>query len=168
VVAEGPITSTKWSHIPLTFTAADIKLVSFSHKDAIVIMMHIDKWDVSRVLINNGSKAKILLLSAFDQMGYDRKQLKEALKPLYDFGGKRIEPEGFISLPVSFKSLKNARTEFVTFDVVDIHYPYNTIFARGLLNTFEAFLYSAYFSLKVPANTAKACNIALISLTHGR
>jgi hypothetical protein len=83
-------------------------------------------------------------------------------------GGKRIEPEGFISLPVSFKSLKNARTEFVIFDVVDIHYPYNTIFARGLLNTFEAFLYSAYLCLKVPANTAKACNIALISLTHGR
>jgi hypothetical protein len=103
VAAEGPITSTKWSHIPLTFTAADIKLVSFPHKDAIVIMTHIDKWDVSRVLIDNGSKAKILLLSAFDQMGYGRKQLKEALKPLYDFGGGK-ELNQKVSYPYQYHS----------------------------------------------------------------
>jgi hypothetical protein len=72
-VVEGPITQTKWSHIPLTFIAADIKLVSFPHMDAMVIMTHIDKWGVTRVLVDNGSQAEILFLSAFDQMGYDRK-----------------------------------------------------------------------------------------------
>jgi hypothetical protein len=30
-------------------------------------------------------------------------------------------------------------------------YPYNAIFTRGLLNTFEAALHSAYLCLKVPA-----------------
>jgi hypothetical protein len=30
-------------------------------------------------------------------------------------------------------------------------YPYNTIFDRGLLNTFEAALHSSYLYLKVPA-----------------
>jgi hypothetical protein len=34
-------------------------------------------------------------------MGFDRKQLKEPSKPLYGFGGKRIEPVGAITLPVS-------------------------------------------------------------------
>jgi hypothetical protein len=71
---------------------------------------HIDKWDATRVLIYNGSQAKILFLLAFDQMGYDRKQLKEAMKPLYGFGGKRIEPVSSISLLVSFGSPKTART----------------------------------------------------------
>jgi hypothetical protein len=151
VAVEGPITRTKWSHIPLTFTMADIKLVSFSHNDAMVIMTHINKWDVTRVLIDKGSQTKILFLSAFDQMGYDRKQLKEATKPLYDFGGKGIEPVDSISLPVSFGSLRNARTKCVTFNVVDMHYPYNAIFSRGLLNTFEATLYTTYLCLKVPA-----------------
>jgi hypothetical protein len=47
-----------------------------------VITTHIDKWNVTRVIINNGSQAKILFLSTFDQMGFDRKQLKEATKPL--------------------------------------------------------------------------------------
>jgi hypothetical protein len=148
---EGPITRTKWSHIPLTFTEADIKLVSFPHIDAMVITAHIDKCDVTRVLINDGNQAEIVFLSAFNHMGFDRKQLKEATKPLYGFGGKRIEPLGSISLTVSFESLQNASTEYVTFNLVDMHYLYNAIFGKGLLNAFEATLHSAYVCLKVPA-----------------
>jgi hypothetical protein len=60
-------------------------------------------------------------------MGYDKKQLKELTKPLYGFCGKRIEPIGVIALPVSFVTLKNSRTEYITFDVIDMLYPYNAI-----------------------------------------
>jgi hypothetical protein len=84
-------------------------------------------------------------------MGINRKQLKEASKPLYGFGGRRIEPIGSISLLISFSSLRNAHTEYITFDVVDMTYPYNTIFKKGLLNTFEAAPHSLYLYLKVPA-----------------
>jgi hypothetical protein len=45
----------------------------------------------------------------------------------------------------------NPRTEFLTFDVVDMIYPYNAIFRRGLVNTFEAALHSAYLCLKILA-----------------
>jgi hypothetical protein len=75
--------------------------------------------------------------------------LKEALKSLYGFDGRRIEPIGSISLPVSFGSLRNAHTEHITLDVVDMHYPYNAIIGRGLLNTFKAALHSVYLCLKV-------------------
>jgi hypothetical protein len=75
-----------------------------------VITTHIDKWDVTRVLVDNGNQTEILFLSVFNQMGFDRRQLKEASKPLYGFGGKRIEPVGSMSLPVSFGSLRNACT----------------------------------------------------------
>jgi hypothetical protein len=37
-----------------------------------VITVHINGWDISRILFDNGSKAKILLLSAFERMGYNR------------------------------------------------------------------------------------------------
>jgi hypothetical protein len=36
---------------------------------------------------------------------------------------------------------------------VDISYPYNAIFGRGLLNTFKAALHSLYLCLKLPAAT---------------
>jgi hypothetical protein len=69
---------------------------------------------------------------------------------LYGFGGKRIKPIGVITLSVSFGTPKNTHTEYITFDVVDMLYPYNAIIGRGLLNTFKAALHSAYLSLKVP------------------
>jgi hypothetical protein len=56
-------------------------------------------------------------------MGYDKKQLKEPMKPLYGFGGKRIKPVRVITLPVSCGTPKNPCTEYITFDVVDILYP---------------------------------------------
>jgi hypothetical protein len=52
---------------------------------------------------------------------------------------------------VSFGTPKNPRTEYITFDVIDMPYSYNAIFGRGILNTFEAALRSAYLCLKVPA-----------------
>jgi hypothetical protein len=103
-----------------------------------VITTHIEKWNVTRVLVDNESQAEILFLSTFKKMGLSKKQLKEASKPLYGFRGRKIEPVGSISLPVSFRSLSNPHTEYITFDVVDMSYPYNAIFRRGLLNTFEA------------------------------
>jgi hypothetical protein len=135
----------------ITFTEADINHVSFPHTDAMVITTHIDKWNVTRVLVDNGSRAEILFLSTFEQMDLNKKQLKEVSKHLYGFGGKRIESIGSISLPLSFGSFFNARTEYITFDVVDMSYPYNAIFGRCLINTFKAALHSLYLCLKVLA-----------------
>jgi hypothetical protein len=73
VAVKGLVTKTKWSHVPITFSQDDIKLVSFSHTAAMVITTHIDKWDVMRVLVDNGSQAEILFLSTFQQMGFDSK-----------------------------------------------------------------------------------------------
>jgi hypothetical protein len=137
--------------VQITFTEADIKLASFPHIDAMMITAHNDKWNVTRVLVDNGSQAKMLFLSTFEQMDLNKTQLKEAPKPLYSFGGRKIEPFGSISQPVSFGRPTNARTEYITFDVVDMSYPYNAIFGNYLLNTFEAALHSLYLCLKVPA-----------------
>jgi hypothetical protein len=40
-------------------------------------------------------------------MGYDKKQLRKPMKPLYGFGGKRIELVRIITLSVSFNTPKN-------------------------------------------------------------
>jgi hypothetical protein len=52
----------------ITFTKADIKLMLLLHTDAMVITVHIDKWNVIRVLVDNRSQFKILFLSTFEQM----------------------------------------------------------------------------------------------------
>jgi hypothetical protein len=136
--------------MPITFSSQDVNLTSFPHIDAIAIIVHIDRWDITKILIDNGSQAEILFLATFDKMGFDRKQLKEPSKPLYGFSGKSIELVGAITLSVSFGTPNNPRSKYITFDVVDMPYPYNAIFGRGLLNTSEAALHSAYLYLKVP------------------
>jgi hypothetical protein len=151
VAIEGPIAHTKWCHISITFSAQDMNLTLFPHTDAMAHTIHIDRWDVSKILVDNDSQVEILFLSTFKKMGYDKKQLKEPAKPLYGFSGKRIEPVRVITLLVSFGTPKNLRTEYITFDAVDMLYPYNAIFGRGLLNTFEATLHSGYLCFKVPA-----------------
>jgi hypothetical protein len=62
VAIKDPTTKTKWSHIPITFSAQDINFASFPHTDAMVVIVHIDRWDVTRILVNNGSQAEILFL----------------------------------------------------------------------------------------------------------
>jgi hypothetical protein len=137
--------------MPITFSSQDINLTSFPHTDAMVTTVHINRWDVTKILIDNGSQAEILFLATFDKMGFDQKQLREPSKPLYGFNSKGIEPVEAITLPVPFGNPKNPHTEYITFDVVDMTYPHNAIFGRGYLNTFEAALHSLYLCLKISA-----------------
>jgi hypothetical protein len=147
VVVEGPLTQTKWSHIPIFFSTQDVNQTSFPHTDAMVLTIHIDRWDVSKILVDNGCQAEILFLSTFEKMGYDKKQLKEPTKPLYDFDSKRIEPAGVITLPVSFSTPKNPRIEYITFDVVDMLYPYNANFCASPIENIRG---CAAFSISLP------------------
>jgi hypothetical protein len=59
--------------MPITFSSQDVNLASFPHTDAMVVTVHINRWDATRILIDNGSKVEILFLVAFDKMGFDQK-----------------------------------------------------------------------------------------------
>jgi hypothetical protein len=59
--------------MPITFSSQDVNLASFPHTDAMVITVHIDRWDVIKILIDNGSQVEILFLVAFDKMGFNQK-----------------------------------------------------------------------------------------------
>jgi hypothetical protein len=51
--------------------------------------------------------------------------------PLLGFGGKPIKRVGKIVMHVSFGDLDNARTETLTFNVVDMYHPHFAIFDGG-------------------------------------
>jgi hypothetical protein len=50
--------------MPITFSAQDVNLASFPHTDAMVVTIHIDRWDVTKIRIDNRSQADILFLTA--------------------------------------------------------------------------------------------------------
>jgi hypothetical protein len=84
--------------------------------------------------------------------GLQHKAVERTDIATYGFGGKRIKPVGVITLPIYFGTPKNPRIEYITFDIIDMLYPYNATFRQGLLNTIEATLHSTYLCLKVPTN----------------
>jgi hypothetical protein len=116
-----------------------------------VIKANITGWEISRVLIDSGSFTDIVFVNAFDQMKLSRSQLQPSDSPLIGFGGKRINALGKIFLPVSFRGQENTRTKYVTFDVVDLYYPYNAIFGRGFANKFNIAIHMGYLCMKMPA-----------------
>ena len=151
VAVQGPAKHTDWSRVPITFTEEDLQLESYPHADAMVIKTNIAAWEISRILIDTGSSADIIFANTFDQMKLSRNQLQPSESPLIGFGGKQIQALGKISLPVSFGTQANARTEYITFDVVDLYYPYNAILGRGFTTKFNAALHMAYLCMKIPA-----------------
>jgi hypothetical protein len=57
--------------MPITFSSQDVNLTSFPHTDAVIVVVHIDRRDITKILIDNGSHAEILFLATFNKMGFD-------------------------------------------------------------------------------------------------
>jgi hypothetical protein len=150
VALTDPVVQTRWSHVPLTFDARDVDLRSAPHVDAMVINCSVAGWDLHKVLVDNGSQANIIFLHAFDRMGISHSLLKPSDNPLYGFGGKGTFHVGNKELPLSFGVAPNARSEHVTFDIVNMVYPYNAIMGWGSINKFEAAIHGLYLYMKIP------------------
>jgi hypothetical protein len=156
-ICSGKYFQLPWSHIPITFTAADIRLQHYPHNDPLIIRANIGKNtkhylgnDVGRVLVDNGSSADILTWQCFSGMGFKKEDLKKAEHLLYGFGNKRIKALGKIDFNVTFGQDATMRTEVITFDVVDFVYLYNAIFGRNTINKFAAVIHQGYLLMKIP------------------
>jgi hypothetical protein len=137
--------------VPITFTEEDFKLKSTNHNDAMVIEVNIAGWIIRKMLVDNGSSADILFWKTFKKMNLSQHMLHPPEYPLQGFEGKPIKPVGKVSIPVSFRDLDNARTETLTFDVVNIYHLYLAIFARGFMNKFDVVIRQQFLCMKIPA-----------------
>ena len=70
---------------------------------------------------------------------------------MFGFGGKKIDALGKKAILISFVEGKKVRTEMITFDIVNMDYPYTAIFGRGVLNKFERVIKQSYLCMKMPS-----------------
>jgi hypothetical protein len=124
--------------MPIFFSEQDVNLISYPHTDTMVTEANVQGWTIGKILVDTGSSADIIFSSTFDRMNISRQHLQPMEVPLIGFRGKRVNALGKIPLPVSFGDLTNPRIEYITFNVVEMNYPYLAIFGRGFLNKFKA------------------------------
>jgi hypothetical protein len=106
--------------------------------------------NIGRILVDNGSAADISFKNCYFSMGFKLEDLDSTDQPLYGFGGKKIEAIGKKKINVTFGEGEFKRTEEILFDIVDIDYPYNAIFGRGIINKFQAVIHQGCLCMKMP------------------
>ncbi|GFY91075.1 hypothetical protein Acr_07g0012710 [Actinidia rufa] len=89
------------THLPITFNNDDLKGLHLPHDDALVVSAVITNFNIQRILVDNGSSADMLFVSAFDKMKIELDKLHPFHTPLVGFGGNMTHPLGWIKFPVT-------------------------------------------------------------------
>ncbi|KAL5733796.1 hypothetical protein ACOSP7_031657 [Xanthoceras sorbifolium] len=131
----------------ITFTPDDAEGVTYLHCDALVVMVKVSNRIVKRVLIYHGSSTDIIHWAVVEQLRYRIEQLQPARYYIRGIGGHQTKPLGQIDLPVCFGSRPKTRSLWVTFQVIDIPFPFNMLIGRPTIYDMRAV--SSVYCMKV-------------------
>ncbi|XP_057471965.1 uncharacterized protein LOC130760604 [Actinidia eriantha] len=140
-------------HTTITFNNDDLRGLHLPHDDALVVSAVIANFNVQRILIDNGSSADILFISAFERMKIGLDKLHPFHTPLIGFGGNTTHPLGWINLPVTLGTEPHQTTVWQDFIVVNCPSPYNAILGRPTLGGIKAIMSTYHLKLKFPTPT---------------
>ncbi|GFY98634.1 hypothetical protein Acr_13g0000350 [Actinidia rufa] len=138
---------------PITFSNDDLRGLHLPHDDALVVSAVIANFNVQRILIDNGSSADILFVSAFERMKVGLDKLHPFHTPLIGFGGNTTHPLGWINLPITLGMEPHQTTVWQDFIVVDCPSPYKAILGRPTLGGIKAITSTYHLKVKFPSPT---------------
>jgi hypothetical protein len=106
---------------------------------------------LGKVLIDGGSSLNILFIRTMDEMQIPRSELNQSDAPFHGIiPGTCSIPLGHLTLPVTFGTRENFRTENISFEVADFDMAYHAILGRPALAKFMAVPHYTYMLLKMP------------------
>ena len=133
---------------PISFPPINPSRVITPHHDALVLTLCINDFDVHKVLVNPGSAADLLQLSAFRQMNISLDRLSLVGRILSGFNGATTMTMGDITLPVRARPV----VQQVLFSVIEDLGSYNTIVGQAWLDAMKA----------VPSTYHQSCTTPLL------
>ncbi|KAK3014443.1 hypothetical protein RJ639_010088 [Escallonia herrerae] len=153
-LTQGPTKRTKVStSLALEFDNADLDGVSLPHDDALVITLHIDAFQVKRILVDTGSLADIIFEDAFNQMGISTDRVKPIASSLYGFTGASALVKGIIPLTVIAGEAPRQAVHTLDFLIVSVKSSYNGILGQTGLNKLQAVASTYHLIMKFPTST---------------
>ena len=134
-----------------------------------MVTLRIDRYDVKRVLVDQGSGAEIMYPDLFKGLKLRFGDLTCYDYPLIGFDGKIVFLKGQIRLPVQ----TGIEVVEVNFIMVNAYSPYTTIMARSWLHAMRAVPSTLHLKVKYPSedqveelvgnqSMARQCIVAMI------
>ena len=117
------------------------------HDDALMVTLQIERYDVRRVLVDQGSGAEIMYPNLYNGLNLKPEDLINYDSSLVGFDGKTVIPKGLIILLVQ----AGLEVVEVSFIVVDAYSPYTTILARPWLHAMGADSSNLHLKVKYPS-----------------
>ena len=124
----------KYTWEPIAFNDDDLEGTIQPHNDALVVTARINGFIVNRVLIDQGSGAKVMFPDLFRGLGLKKEDLSKYDMPLIGFNGRMVILEGQISLFVNMEG----KEVMVPFIVVTLFSLYMAILGRSWIHAMGA------------------------------
>ena len=106
---------------------------------------------LARVLIDGGGTLNIIFAKTLEDMGFDMTKLVPSDQAFYSINpGTGSTPVGKVTLPVTFGTRDNYRTESIIFEVTSFETSYHAILGRPALSKFMVIPNHMYLLLKMP------------------
>jgi hypothetical protein len=115
-----------------------------------VVTLFISNYNVYKVLIDTGSSADILFMSAFEKMAIVKGRILPMTTPLVGFGGEMARPVGAISFPIIAGFEPVQATIMINFIIVNKPYAYHAIIGRPALNALKVVVSTPHLTMKFP------------------
>ena len=112
-------------------TFSDLEGISQRHDDALVVTCRIGGFLVKRVMVDQGSEAKVMYPDLYKGQGLKLEDLSKYDTPLVGFDGKVMTLEGQIKLLV----VAEGKEVEVNFILVNAYSPYTAILGRPYIHT---------------------------------
>jgi hypothetical protein len=143
----------RWSEQPITFSKADHLVHIPDHGSyPLVVEPIVEGALLLQILIDGWSGLNIIFVDTLKKMDFDFKRPTECDEPFFCIvPGKAAYPMGRVSLPITFDTEENLRTEYLSFQVADFKSSYQAILGCPMLARFMAIPHYTYLVLKKSA-----------------
>ncbi|GFZ10155.1 hypothetical protein Acr_21g0007540 [Actinidia rufa] len=141
---------------PITFGSDDLRGLHLPHDDALVISAVIANFNVQRILIDSGSSADILFISAFEKDKNWAGQIASFPYPPDRIWRKYNATPGMDQFTNNPRNRTTPDHRMAGFIVVDCPSPYNAILGRPTLGGIKAITSTYHLKMKFPTLTGTA------------
>ncbi|XP_017426213.1 uncharacterized protein LOC108334788 [Vigna angularis] len=143
----------------ITFTNADFHAPDPDHDDPMVITASIARYDVGKVLVDQGSSVNILYWSTFRKIALFEDLIAPFNEQIVGFSGERVDTRGYLDLRTRLGTSREAPELRIRFLLVEANTSYNALLGRPCLNAFGAIVSTPHLAMKFPTEHGDICTV---------